>query len=138
MQSGEAQRRNNILRIVVQRLLSHRPEIWKYPLEQQHPFPLVGLRRNDSSRENLKKLLVFGLQWRGRSIGVLFAPSSPTVKPFKVRLIQNILSLLLIGFCINVIAGLIFNYNLPLLMISVVLLIVAIIPLIYILKRYPK
>ena len=34
-------------------------------MEHQHPFSLIGLRKNDSSRENLKKLLVFSLQWRG-------------------------------------------------------------------------
>ena len=65
MQSNEVQRRHEILKIVVQRLLLHRPETWKYPLEQQHPFALIRLRKNDDSKENLKKLLVFSLQFRG-------------------------------------------------------------------------
>jgi hypothetical protein len=46
-------------------LRSHRTETWKVPIEQQYPFSLVGLKKNDSSIGNLKKLLVFNLQFRG-------------------------------------------------------------------------
>jgi len=80
--------------------------------------------------ENLK-------DWIGRSIEVLFSPSSPTVKPFKIRLVESLLSLLLVGFCVNVIAGLVYNYDLLKLVASIALLGVAIIPLIYILWKYP-
>lgn len=53
------------MKTVIERLLLHRPDTRKYPVEQQHPFSLIGLKKNDASKENLKKLLVFGLQWRG-------------------------------------------------------------------------
>jgi hypothetical protein len=62
---NEIGRKHDILSDVMQRLLSHRNETWKHPLEEQYPFSLVGLRRGDSSKDNLKKLLVFSLQFRG-------------------------------------------------------------------------
>jgi len=65
LHSDEVQRRYEILKTVVERLLLHRPDTRKYPVEQQHPFSLIGLKKNDDSKHNLKKLLVFGLQWRG-------------------------------------------------------------------------
>lgn len=34
-------------------------------MEQQHPFSLIKIRKDDDSKENLKKLLVFSVQWRG-------------------------------------------------------------------------
>ena len=65
MPDNKVYSRREVLKIVAQRLLSHRSEIWKYPLDQRHPFSLIGLEKTDDSKENLKKLLVFSLQFRG-------------------------------------------------------------------------
>jgi hypothetical protein len=89
-------------------------------------------------REGIRWKMENLVDWESRSIEVLFAPSSPTIKPFRIRLIENLLSLMLIGFCINVLAGLVYNYSLPIFAMSIALLLGAIIPFVYILKKYPK
>lgn len=57
--------RREVLCSVVNILRSHQQEIRRLPLEQQNPFALIGLKKGDDSRQNLKKLLAFGIQWRG-------------------------------------------------------------------------
>jgi len=57
--------RRKVLRDVVNILRSHQGEIHRLTIEQQNPYALVGLKKGDNSKQNLKKLLLFGMQWRG-------------------------------------------------------------------------
>ena len=63
--ADSVQNRREVLHDVVNILLSHQQEIRKLPIEQQNPFALIGLKKGDDSKQNLMKLLVFGIQWRG-------------------------------------------------------------------------
>lgn len=54
-----------LLRAVVDVLIEHKKDMMPYPLEKQNPLALANIIRGDSSKENLKKILIFSCQWRG-------------------------------------------------------------------------
>lgn len=54
-----------LLRTVADVLIEHKKDMMPYPLVKQNPFAIANIILGDSSKENLKKILVFSCQWRG-------------------------------------------------------------------------
>ena len=91
--------------------------------------PVEEIRKD---REGIRWHIKSLSKWQGKSITAVFFPS----KSFKIRLFEHLLEVLVIGFLINVIAGLVYNYDLLILGVSLALLLFSVGILVYIFKRY--
>ena len=91
--------------------------------------PLEEIRKD---REGIRWYIKSLSNWQSRSITAVFFPS----KSLKIRLFEHLLEVLVIGFLINVIAGLVYNYHPLILGVSLTLLLFSVGILVYIFKRY--
>lgn len=46
-------------------LLSHKAELDRFTIENSFLYNLIGIRKRDESKDNLKKLLIFAPHWKG-------------------------------------------------------------------------
>jgi len=90
--------------------------------------PLEEIRRD---REGIRWHIKSLSKWQSKSITAVFVPKS-----LKKTLFGQLLEVLVIGFLINVIAGLVYNYNPLILGVSLLLLFFSVSIRVYIFKRY--